>query len=148
MIQGKRDGDRTLGRRGAGSLVTQHLIPGTILPMSDDTLQLLQGTLDILVLRSLSAGPRHGYAVARWIREKSGDALRIEDGALYTALHRMEKRKWLETEWGLSENNRKARYYSLTERGRRALEEGARSWTRYAEAVFKILGGRERKAAS
>jgi transcriptional regulator len=116
--------------------------------MSQNALNLLQGTLDILVLKSLLGGPLHGYAVARWIRETSDDALRIEEGALYTALHRMEKRKWLESEWGLSENNRRAKYYCMTDRGRQELEAGALSWTRYAEAVFKILGASEPEAAS
>ena len=116
--------------------------------MSNDPLNLLQGTLDILVLRSLHAGPLHGYAVARWIRETSDDALRIEEGALYTALHRLEKRKWLRSDWGLSENNRKAKYYSLTDRGRGELEAGALSWTRYAEAVSKILGAPQPEAVS
>ena len=148
MFQGKDDGGRIRRPRGANLAAPLHWISESRTPMSDDTLNLLQGTLDILVLRSLLTGPLHGYAVARWIRETSEDALRIEEGALYTALHRMEKRRWLESEWGLSENNRKAKYYSLTERGRRELDEGALSWTRYAEAVFKILGAREREAAS
>ncbi len=101
---------------------------------------LLQGTLDVLVLKALVWGPRHGYAVAGWIRETTEDALRVEEGALYTALHRMEKRKWLESEWGLSENNRRAKYYRLTSAGRRQLAQGTRDWTSYAEAVFKVLG--------
>jgi PadR family transcriptional regulator PadR len=142
MLQGRRDGGRIRRPRGADLAAPLHWISESVEPMSDDTLNLLQGTLDILVLRSLLTGPLHGYGVARWIRET------IEEGALYTALHRMEKRNWLESEWGLSENNRKAKYYSLTERGRRELDEGALSWTRYAEAVFKILGAREREAAS
>jgi len=101
---------------------------------------LLQGTLDVLVLKALSWGPRHGYAVAAWIRETAEDALRVEEGALYTALHRMEKRGWLESEWGLSENNRRAKYYRLTEPGRRQLRQATRDWTSYAEAVFRVLG--------
>lgn len=107
--------------------------------MSDSNLRLLQGTLDVLVLKALIFGPQHGYGVARWIRETTDGTLDIEEGALYTALHRMEKRKWLTAEWGLSENNRRAKYYALTEEGRRQLAAGARSWTRYAEAVFKVL---------
>jgi PadR family transcriptional regulator PadR len=109
---------------------------------------LLQGTLDVLVLKALMWGPRHGYAVAEWIRSTTDDALRVEDGALYTALHRMEKRKWLASEWGLSENNRRAKYYSLTELGRRQLRQGARDWTAYAEAVFKVLGSEGGGAAA
>lgn len=100
---------------------------------------LLQGTLDVLVLKALVWGPRHGYGVAEWIRETTDDALQVEDGALYTALHRMEKRRWLESEWGLSENNRRAKYYQLTEPGRKQLRRGVMDWSAYAEAVFKVL---------
>lgn len=110
--------------------------------MTDDPaeeMKLLQGTLDVLVLKALTFGPRHGYAVAEWIRATTDDTLRIEDGALYTALHRMAKRGWLEAEWGVSDNNRRAKYYRLTDAGRRALERSRRSWSRYAEAVFKVL---------
>lgn len=107
--------------------------------MADKRMNLLQGTLDVLVLKALGFGPRHGYAVADWIRRSSEDTLGIEEGALYTALHRLEKRGWLTATWGVSENNRKAKYYALTADGRRELEAGQRSWTRYAEAVFKVL---------
>ncbi len=100
---------------------------------------LLQGTLDVLVLKALVWGPRHGYAVAEWIRRTTDDALQVEDGALYTALHRMEKRKWLESEWGLSANNRRAKFYQLTDAGERQLRRGATDWAAYAEAVFKVL---------
>lgn len=113
--------------------------------MSDD-LEILQGTLDVLVLKALAFGPRHGYAVARWVRETTDDALMIEEGALYTALHRMHKRGWLEAEWGLSENNRRAKFYSLTREGERELRRSERRWTRYAEAVFKVLGASEADA--
>jgi transcriptional regulator len=108
--------------------------------MGQDELKLLQGTLDLLVLKSLIFGSRHGYAVARWIRETSDAALQIEEGALYTSLHRMEKRGWIEAEWGVSENNRRAKYYGLTASGRKHLSAREKTWTRYAEAVFKILG--------
>jgi transcriptional regulator len=104
-----------------------------------DDLDLLQGTLDVLVLKALAWGPRHGYAVARWIKETSDDALTVEDRALYVSLHRMEERGWITAEWGLSENNRKARYYRLTSAGRKQLRAKAATWTRYAEAVFKVL---------
>ena len=107
------------------------------MPTAD--LDLLQGTLDVLVLKTLSWGPRHGYAVARWIRETSDGAIRVEDRALYVALHRMEERGWLASEWGLSENNRKAKYYRLTAAGRRQLGRKAEDWTRYATAVFRVL---------
>ena len=104
-----------------------------------DEMELMQGTLDVLVLKTLSWGARHGYAVARWIRETTGDELQIEDGALYTALHRLEKRGWVESEWGVSENNRKAKYYSLTAAGRKQLGVRTAMWERYARAVFKVL---------
>lgn len=102
-------------------------------------LQLLQGTLDVLVLRALTAGPRHGYAAAQWIRNVTDDSLHIEDGALYTALHRMEKRGWLESTWGVSENNRRAKYYALTAEGQRQLHNRSQRWTEYAAAVGKVL---------
>jgi PadR family transcriptional regulator len=107
------------------------------MPTAD--LDLLQGTLDLLILKTLSWGPRHGYAVATWIRQTTNDRLQIEEGALYTALHRMERRGWLESEWGLSENNRKAKYYQLTTQGRNQLRAEADLWTEYAGAVFKVL---------
>ena len=102
-------------------------------------LDLLQGTLDVLVLKTLSWGPRHGYAVAQWIRQTTAGRLDIEEGALYTALHRMERRNWLESEWGLSDNNRRAKYYQLTAAGRRQLKTKTALWTEYAGAVFKVL---------
>jgi transcriptional regulator len=109
------------------------------MPAVAPDLDLLQGTLDVLVLKALIFGPRHGYAIARWIRDTSNDSLAIEDGALYTALHRLERRGWVDADWGLSENNRKAKFYQLTRDGRRQLDAETRRWTRYAEAVFKVL---------
>ncbi len=103
-------------------------------------LDLLQGTLDVLVLKTLSWGPRHGYAVARWIKSTSDDALTVEDRALYLALHRLEERGWVESEWGLSENNRKAKFYHLTGEGRRQLREQTSGWQRFASAVSQALG--------
>ena len=102
-------------------------------------MDLLQGTLDVLILKTLSWGPLHGYAVVRWIAQSTGEALRIEEGALYPALHRMEQRGWIEAEWGVSENNRRAKFYRLTPEGRRQLHAEAESWQRYAEAVGKVL---------
>ena len=102
-------------------------------------LDLLQGTLDTLVLKTLSWGPRHGYAVARWIKETSDGTIQVEDRALYVALHRLEERGWVAASWGLSENNRKAKYYELTTAGRRQLRAKADDFTTYANAVFKIL---------
>jgi len=102
-------------------------------------LDLLQGTLDVLVLKTLAWGPRHGFAVARWIKETSDGALDVEDRALYVALHRLEERGLIAAEWGLSDNNRKAKYYELTAKGRRALRSKSADFTQYAAAVFKIL---------
>jgi len=107
--------------------------------MSHTTLSLLQGTVDLLILRALQSGPAHGYSVTRWVRERTGGVLAIEDAALYQALHRLEARGWIEAEWGLSENNRRAKYYSLTAEGRRELRVEVNTWKRYAEAVFKVL---------
>lgn len=87
--------------------------------MSHAELSLLQGTVDLLVLRALRAGPSHGYAVSRWIRERTEGVIAMEDAALYQALHRLEGKSWVEAEWGVSENNRRARYYTLTAAGRR-----------------------------
>ncbi len=100
---------------------------------------LLRGTLDLLILKALSRGRTHGYGVARWIEDATGEALRIEEGSLYPALHRLEERGLVETEWGLSENNRRARYYRLTPAGRRRLRTESDSWTRFARAVFAAL---------
>jgi transcriptional regulator len=102
-------------------------------------LDLLQGTLDTLVLKTLTWGPRHGYAVARWIKDTSDGTIQVEDRALYVALHRLEERAWVRSAWGLSENNRKAKYYELTALGRRHLEQKAVDFATYANAVFKIL---------
>jgi PadR family transcriptional regulator PadR len=109
---------------------------------------LLQGTLDILVLQALAGGTNHGYGVARWIHERTDDTLVIEDGALYTALHRLEKAGLLRSEWGRSESNRRAKFYVLTARGRRVLREQTDAWHRTAGALFKVLGPRPRRASS
>jgi transcriptional regulator len=101
-------------------------------------LDLIQGTLDFLVLQALSRQSMHGYDVARFIRDGSDGTFRILDGALYTALHRMEEREWVEAEWGISERGKRAKFYRLTARGRRALRVEAASWDRYVTAVGKI----------
>ena len=106
---------------------------------TNEPLELLQGTLDVLILKTLTWGPMHGYGVAHWIRQRTSDELRIEDGALYTALHRLEQRKWVASEWGVTEQNRRAKFYSLTKPGRAALVERATQWTRYAAAVSRVL---------
>jgi PadR family transcriptional regulator, regulatory protein PadR len=106
-------------------------------------LGLIQGTLDMLVLKSLVFGARHGYGVTRWVRDTTAGRLEIEEGALYTALHRLERRGWVESEWGVSDNNRRAKYYALTTEGRRQLKVQASTWTQYAEAVFMVLESEE-----
>ena len=103
-------------------------------------LELLRGTLDMLVLKALAWGPRHGYAVTAWIHVTTGVVLGVEDAALYTALHRLAARRWVEAEWGLSENGRKAKYYSLTPAGRAQLRAQSATWARYAQAIQRVLG--------
>jgi len=103
------------------------------------SLVLLQGTLDLLILKALSGGTLHGYSVARIIRERSGNAFLVEEGALYPALHRLEEQRLIESEWGVSENNRKARYYELTPRGRAQLRTELATWNRYVKAVAGVL---------
>jgi transcriptional regulator len=102
-------------------------------------LDLLQGTLDVLVLRALSWGRMHGYAVANFIRQGSHGAFKVLDGALYTALHRMEERGWVESEWGTSEKKKRAKFYRLTAAGRRALRDETQSWNDYVAAVGRVM---------
>jgi transcriptional regulator len=107
--------------------------------MAAEPLDLLQGTLDVLVLRTLSWQPMHGYAISRWIRGRTAGVIEIQDAPLYKALHRLEQDGCISAEWGLSENNRKARYYRLTTRGRSRLKSEESAWRQYAEAVFRVL---------
>ena len=107
--------------------------------MTDKDLDLLQGTLNVLVLRALSWQPMHGYAIARFIREGSGQTFTILDGALYTSLHRMEELGWVEAEWGQSDKGKRAKFYSLTTAGRRALRAESTSWERYVTAVAGVM---------
>src|SRR6476660_96667 len=107
--------------------------------MSHTPLSLLQGTVDLLVLRTLQGGPSHGYSVSRWVRERTDGVLSMEDAALYQALHRLERKGWVEPEGGLSENNRRAKYYALTPEVRKQLRTEVTVWRRYAEAVFKVI---------
>ena len=107
--------------------------------MTTSELDLLQGTLDVLVLRALAGTPQQGYAVARFIRESSGGTFRVLDGALYTALHRMEERGWVESEWGNSDKKKRAKFYRLTAAGRRALRSETESWNQYAAAVARVM---------
>ena len=107
--------------------------------MAEPTVEVLRGTLDMLILKALTSGPTHGYAVARWIERATEDILRIEEGSLYPALHRLETRGWIAAEWGTSENNRRAKYYRLTPKGRAQLRVETATWTRFAHAVFAAL---------
>ena len=103
------------------------------------TTDVLRGTLDLMVLRALSWGPMHGYGVVQWIKRTTDGTLDIDDGALYPALHRLERRGWIGAEWGWSENNRRAKYYELTVEGRRQLRRELTTWARFSEAVWKIV---------
>ena len=107
--------------------------------MTTRELELLQGTLDVLVLRALSWGPKHGYAVARFIRQGSNEAFKVLDGALYTSLHRMEERGWVESEWGISEKGKRAKFYKLTTAGRRAFRSETEGWNDYVAAVARVM---------
>jgi PadR family transcriptional regulator PadR len=108
--------------------------------MPNETGDLLQGTLSILILKTLVAGPAHGYGIASWIQRTTHEVLHIQEGSLYPALRRLEDKKWVSSEWGLSENNRRARYYSLTAKGRKQLQAEAAVWVRYAAAIQLVLG--------
>ena len=102
-------------------------------------MDLLQGTLDVLILKTLSWEAMHGYAISRWIRQRTDNVLTVEDAALYQALHRLERKGLIESEWGLSENNRRARFYTITRAGRTHLRAEATVWFRYASAVTQVL---------
>ena len=114
--------------------------------MAQRPLDLLQGTLDVLVLKTLSWGPRHGYAVARWIERVTDDVLRVEEGSLYPALHRLERRGWVSSAWGLSESGRRVKLYELTAQGRRQLHDELSTWERFADAMGKALRATEQPA--
>jgi PadR family transcriptional regulator PadR len=101
--------------------------------------ELLQGTVDVLILRTLAWDAMHGYAISRWIRERSRDVLSIEGAALYQALHRLERQRLIAAEWGTSENNRRAKFYSLTTAGRARLRAESETWRSYADAVTRVL---------
>ena len=101
--------------------------------------EMLQATVDILILRTLAWEPMHGYAISRWLDARSDGVLTVDGAALYQALHRLERKGLIESEWGLSENNRRAKYYQLTQAGRTQLRAETSEWRQYAEAVFKVL---------
>jgi transcriptional regulator len=103
---------------------------------------LLQGSLDVLILKALSWGPRHGYAIARWLEATTRDALAIEDGSLSPALYRMERTGWIEAAWGVSELGRRAKLYELTAQGRERLAQEAKAWRRFSKAMSRVLAAR------
>lgn len=107
--------------------------------MARQALDLIQGTLDVLILRTIAGDPLHGYGISRWIRERTGGVLDVQDAALYQALRRLEGKGWVEAEWGVSENGRRARYYRLTPGGRAQLTRQTTAWREYAAAVFRVL---------
>jgi PadR family transcriptional regulator PadR len=107
--------------------------------MKNAKVELLQGTLDMLILKSLSSGALHGYDIAERIQQMSDDVLTIQEGSLYPALHRMEERGQIGAEWGLSENNRKAKFYKLTRTGRKQLESEASDWARLSAAISRVM---------
>ena len=100
---------------------------------------ILRGTLDLLILKALSWGPAHGYTVAKWVERASDDALALGEGTLYPALHRLEERGWVTSSWGMSENRRQAKFYSLTKRGRAQLDVELKNWRRYSAAMSSAL---------
>jgi PadR family transcriptional regulator PadR len=114
--------------------------------MGMNKIDLLQGTLDLLVLKTLSGGPMHGYKIAARIQQLSDEVLRIEEGSLYPALYRMEQKGFIESEWGVSENNRQAKFYKLTRKGRREMDAEWDSWVRLSTAVARVLKAIEQGA--
>jgi PadR family transcriptional regulator PadR len=107
--------------------------------MADGKMALPQGTLDLLILRTLALGPQHGWAISERVQQISSDVLQIPQGSLYPALHRLERRGWIKARWGTSDNNRRAKYYDLTPRGRRQLEAGQTAWRKMTAAVASVL---------
>jgi transcriptional regulator len=112
-----------------------------------DRLELVRGTLDVMILKALTWGPKHGYAVTRWVADQTGGRLGIVEGALYPALHRLEKRGFVASDWGVSENNRQARFYRITAAGRAQLTEDVSAWTEYADLLGRLLATPEPEAA-
>ena len=107
--------------------------------MARESLGLLQGTVDVLILKTLTWSPMHGYAISQWIHQRTDGELAVEDAALYQALHRLERKGWVGSEWGVSDTNRKAKFYHITTQGRKHLREDVAELRRYVEALFKVL---------
>lgn len=110
--------------------------------MRRPSVDVLQGSLDLLVLHTLTWGPMHGFGIARWLRQQTDDVLQVEEGSLYPSLYRMDNRGWIRSEWRLTENNRRAKYYQLTAAGRRQLARESRTWLEFTRAVAKVLHAR------
>jgi PadR family transcriptional regulator, regulatory protein PadR len=107
--------------------------------MADERIELPQGTLDLLILKTIALEPQHGWAISDRVQQMSSDALQVKQGSLYPALHRLERRGWIKASWNVTENNRRAKYYALTRRGRKQLETQTESWRRLTAAVSQIL---------
>jgi PadR family transcriptional regulator PadR len=107
--------------------------------MAETSKDRLHGTLDVLILKTLTGGPRHGYAIARWLEDQTGNEIQVEEGSLYPSLYRMERKGWLEAEWGMSELNRRVKLYRLTADGRRHLRAETMEWARFAAAISRVL---------
>jgi PadR family transcriptional regulator PadR len=120
-----------MGRRGSATV-----------PEDDNNLQLIRGTVDVLVLKALVWGPRHGYAISQWIKGVTDEALLIEEGSLYPALHRLARKGWIEPRWGISNTGRRARFYELTEAGHGHLAGETKRWRLYADAIERALSAR------
>lgn len=121
------------------AVLGEAVCPKGVMGVEDKAADILQGTLELLILRTLATGEKHGYEVAEWIHAASADALRVEEGALYPALHRLELRGLLAAQWDVSANNRRAKYYRLTTSGRRRLREATESWRRASSAINRVL---------
>ena len=107
--------------------------------MANESMELVKGTVDVLILKTLSWKPMHGFSISEWISDTTGGDLGLQEGALYKALHRLERKGWIVGGWGLSENNRRAKYYRLTARGRAQLQAQSETWRRYSLAVSRVL---------
>jgi transcriptional regulator len=107
--------------------------------MARESLGLVQGTVDVLILKTLTWSTMHGYAISQWIRQQTDGALAVEDAALYQALHRLERKGWVESEWGVSDTNRRAKFYSITRDGQQQLQQDVAALRRYVDALFKVL---------
>jgi PadR family transcriptional regulator, regulatory protein PadR len=110
--------------------------------------ELLHGTLEVMVLKTLSWGPMHGFGIGRWLEEQGGEALKVEEGSLYPALYRLERKGWIDAEWGVSEKNRRAKYYRLTPQGRAALRATTNTWSEFARAVARVMNATQAPARS